>query len=319
MKICKAYKEGFISAAKIKKMATVIYAITFIFALLLAIPFRGTLIKVAGNSMALNSMVKGFDFTTYSDFLRSAGYAISPFISSAIWFGILYLVFTIFFAGGVLKILNAENKKFSSGVFFESCAAFFFRFLRLAVYLIILQIIFAFIVFMPLSIIVSTASGTVQNEAVLFYIVLAGIIIYLFFFILVLTIGDYAKIIIIVEDSRKPFKSIWPSTKFVIRHFFSTYLLYLFLLAVPILLFVIYFYLDNVIGMISGLTVFIMFLIQQAFVWLKTWIKIWFLGSELSLYKLFPVIEAKQEEKEIVPEITNVNEGQGLFENPLPS
>ena len=85
------------------------------------------------------------------------------------------------------------------------------------------------------------------------------------------------------------------------------------------MLFVIYFYLDNVIGMISGLTVFIMFLIQQAFVWLKTWIKIWFLGSELSLYKLFPVIEAKQEEKEIVPEITNVNEGQGLFENPLPS
>ncbi len=97
---------------------------------------RSTLSKIAGNSMDINSMIKGFDFTTYADFLRAAGHAISPFISAAFGFGVLYLIFTVFFAGGVLKILNVENQKFSARLFFENCAIFFFRFLRLAIYLI---------------------------------------------------------------------------------------------------------------------------------------------------------------------------------------
>ena len=151
MKIFTAYKTGLIWAAKSKKMATLIYAITFLFALMLAIPFHATINKIAGNSMEINSMIKGFDYTTYTDFLRTAGHAISPFISAALWFGVLYLIFTVFFAGGVLKILNAENKKFSARLFFENCSVFFFRFLRLAIYLIILQLIFALVVFLYLS------------------------------------------------------------------------------------------------------------------------------------------------------------------------
>ena len=315
MKIFKAYKVGFVSAVKSKKMATLIYAATFLFALLLAIPFRSTLGRIAGNSMDINSMIKGFDFTTYADFLRAAGHAISPFISAAFWFGVLYLIFTVFFAGGVLKILNEENQKFSARLFFEYCSVFFFRFLRLAIYLLILQLIFALIVFFPLAAIVTMVSRTVQNEAVLFYIVLAGIIVYLFFFILLLIIGDYAKIILFNYDSRKSLMSIWLSLKFVIRHLLSTYLLYLLILIAPILFFLIYFYLDSAIGMVSGFTIFIMFLIQQILIWIRTWIKIWFLGSEISLYGLFPTIEMNKTKNEDLPEATD----EGLYENPLSS
>jgi hypothetical protein len=315
MKIFTAYKNGLISAAKSKKMATVIYAVTFLFALLLAISFRSTLSNIAGNSMDINSMIKGFDFTTYADFLRAAGHAISPFISAAFWFGVLYLIFTVFFAGGVLKILNEENQKFSARLFFEYCASFFFRFLRLAIYLLILQLIFALIVFFPLAAIVTVVSRAVQNEAVLFYLVLIGVIVYLFLFILILIIGDYAKIILFNNDSTKSLKSIWLSVKFVIRHLFSTYLLYLFILIAPIVFFLIYFYLDNAIGMVSGFTIFIMFLIQQILIWARTWVKIWFLGSEISLHGLFPTVEMNKVINEELPEATD----EGLYENPLSS
>jgi len=313
MKIFTAYRTGLISAAKSKKMATVIYAITFLLALLLAIPFRGTLSKIAGNSMDINSMIKGFDITTYADFLRTAGHAISPFVSAAFWFGVLYLVFTVFFAGGVLKILSVENQKFSARLFFENCAIFFFRFLKLAFYLLILQLIFALIVFFPLAEIVAMVSSTVQNEAVLFNIVLIGIIVYIFFFILLLIIGDYAKIILFNNDSRKSLKSIWLSVKFVIRHLFSTYLLYLFILIAPIVFFLIYFYLDSAIGMVSGFNIFFMFLIQQTLIWVRTWTKIWFLGSEIFLYGLFPSVKMNKVKIENLPEATD----EGLYENPL--
>ena len=280
--------------------ATVIYIITLILALLLAIPFRSMLNKIAGNSMSIESMIKGFDFTTYSDFLRSAGHAVYPFITSAVLIGILYFVFTVFFAGGILKFLNDENLKFSAGIFFENCAVYFFRFLRLAVYILILQLIFAFIIFVPLGMVLAFVSDSVQNESAFFYIVLTCLIVYLFFFLLVLIIGDYAKIILFVNDSRKSLKSVWSAVKFVFKHFISTYLLYLLLLVAPLLLFALYFYLDNVIGAVSALTILIMFLIQQVLVWLRTWIKIWFLGSELSLYGLFPFIQAEYSAKKTV-------------------
>ncbi len=169
--------------------------------------------------------------------------------------------------------------------------------------------------FFPLAAIVTMVSRTVQNEAVLFYIVLIGIIVYLFFFILLLIIGDYAKIILFNNDSTKSLKSIWLSVKFVIRHLFSTYLLYLFILIAPIVFFLIYFYLDNAIGMVSGFTIFIMFLIQQILIWARTWVKIWFLGSEISLHGLFPTVEMNPVKNEDLPEATD----EGLYENPLSS
>jgi len=303
MKIFEAYKKGFILAANSKKMASVIYIITFLSTLLLAIPFRKTLSKIAGNSMALNSMINEFNFTAYSDFLRTAGKAISPFISAAIWFGIFYLIFTIFFSGGILKILSKKNQKFSAGVFFKNCSVYFFRFLRLSVYLIILQFLFAFIIFMSLSMIVTTISKTVENEAVLFYVVLSGIFVYLFFFLLILTVGDYAKVILFINDSRKSLKSIWLASKFVVLNFLKSYLLYLLLLIVPVLIFAIYFYLDNIIGMTSTVTVLFMFLVQQILVWSRAWTKIWILGSELSFYKVFPIKEIAQEENDFVEKL----------------
>lgn len=316
MKIFKAYSQGFKAAGKSKKTALVIYLITFLFALTLALPFRGMLKQTAGNSMAINSMIKGFDFTTYTDFLRSACHAIEPFVSAVIWSGIFYLVFTIFFAGGVLKILNNGSRKFSAVAFFEGCAEYFFRYLRLAIYLIILQLIFAFIVFIPVSIIAAAAADTAQNEATIFYIVLTGIIVYLLFLVLGLTIGDYAKIILFINGSKKSLKSVWLAARFVIKHFFSTYFLYLILLIAPALLILVYFYLDNAVGMVSASTIFIMFIIQQIFVLARSWIKIWFTGSELSLYKMFPAMEVFPGERHAEHDAKLNNDSRELLQNP---
>ncbi len=296
MKISTSYFSGLKSASRLKKMTTLIFAVTFLLALVLAIPFHSTLTNQAGNTMALNSLLKHFDYTTYTDFMRISGKAIRPFITTAIWMGMFYLLFTVFFAGGVLNILSSEGKKFSINNFLDGCGKFFFRFFRLAIYLMILLLIITLIVFMPLSMILVSAYKTVQSEASLFYIFVIGDIIFAMLFILVLTIGDYAKIILFKNDSKKSLKSVWTSTKFVFRHFFGTYSLYLLLLIAPILFFVIYFFLDNSIGMASGFTIFVMFLIQQIFVWLRTWTKIWFLGSELSYFGLAnkfeePIIE----------------------------
>ena len=296
MKILNAYSNGLVSAAKSKRMTTLIYAVTLLLALVIAIPFHSVLIAQAGNTMALSSLVKHFDYTSYTDFMRQSGKTITPFLGLAVWMGFFFLLFTVFFSGGVLTILSEENK-FLVKNFLSGCGKFFFRFLRLAIYmLIIISIIEGVLIFVIGAILVA-AYQTVQSEASLFYIFLVGTVAGLLIFILFLTISDYAKVILFREDSKKVLKSIWTSTKFLLRHFFGAFFLYLLLLIAPVVFFILYFLLDGSIGMVSGFTIFVMFLIQQLIIWLRTWIKIWFLGSELSYFDLIEENKGLTEEK----------------------
>lgn len=285
MKIIKSYTTGFKAALNTKKLITTIYVITFLMALVLAIPFNGTIQKEAGNSMAFSALVKDFDYTVYSDFMDQSAKAIQPYISTAIWMGIFYLLFTIFFEGGILTILKRKEDKFTLRLFWEASAKYFSRFFRLAVYMIITQAIIAVIYFIILSKIISSVYDSAPNEITMFYTILAGIIIYLLIFIFQLTVTDYAKIMMVENDECRPFRTIIRSFDFVFSHFLSTYFLYLFLLIAPIIMFTIYFKLESVIGMTSGLTIFVAFIIQQIVIWSRIFIKIWILGSELTLYR----------------------------------
>lgn len=298
MKTLKAYAGGFKAALNTKKLSATIYIITIMMALILAIPFQGTIEKEAGNSMAFTNLLKDFDYTVYKDFMNQSAQALQPYISAAIWMGIFYLIFTIFFEGGILTVLRRKEDKFSLRFFWEASAKYFSRFLRLAIYTIILQLITAGIVFAVLSKILSSASETVPSEASLFYIGLTGVIIYILIFIFLLIVTDYAKVMLVENEEYRPLRTIIRSFGFVFRHFLSTYFLYLLLLIVPVLLFVIYFRAEDAIGMSSGGKIFIIFIIQQLFIWARIFIKIWILGSELNLYKKF---EKKEESAEGEP------------------
>ena len=179
MKIITSYTTGFKSTFNTKKLVTTIYIITFLMALIIAIPFSGTIQKEAGNSMAFSTLLKDFDYTVYKDFMNQSAKAIQPYISTALWLGIFYLLFTIFFEGGILKVLKRKEDKFTLRFFWEASAKYFSRFFRLAIYMIITQAITAIILFMILAQILSSVYKSAPNESYLFYTVLIGVIIYL--------------------------------------------------------------------------------------------------------------------------------------------
>jgi hypothetical protein len=298
MKILNSYTTGFKSALNTKKLVTTIYVITFLMALMLAIPLGGTIQKEAGNSMAFSALLKGFDYSVYQDFMNHSGDAIRPYISTAIWVGIFYLLFAIFFEGGILTVLKRKEDKFTLRFFWEASAKYFSRFFRLALYMLITQAIIAVITFIILAQILSSVYNSAPNEISIFYTFVAGVVIYLVIFIFLLIVTDYAKVMLVENEEYRPFRTILRSFSFSFKHFLSTYFLYLLLLVVPILLFVIYFRLEPAIGMTSGFNIFIIFIIQQLLVWSRVFIKIWILGSELNLYRSF---EKKEEITEAEP------------------
>ena len=302
MKILTSYFNGFVLAYRVKKLVTTIFFITLFLVLILAVPFGSTLEKKAGNSMAFASLLKDFNFTVYRDFMNQFSGSIYPFISIAIWMGVFYLLFTIFFEGGILDILIRNERKHSLTTFWGASARYFSRFLRLAIYSVIIQIVIALAVYIPVVNILDSVSSTAESEKTLFYILLTGVIVHLIFFIFILTVTDYAKIMIVENKKYKPFKTLFKSFGFVLNHLLSTYFLYLILLVAPVVLFILYFGIEAQIVMSTGVRIFIIFVIQQVFIWCRIFIKMWILGSELVLYGKFTIKE-KPVVKDVVFEI----------------
>jgi len=287
MNIIQAYINGLKSAGQSKRIATLIYIITLFLGLIVAIPFFQAFKAGTGDSLLINSLLKDFDFTAFTEAMRHGGSVFKTIAPHGIWIGLFFIILSIFLIGGILKTLNQKPTGFSMNYFFDGCGSYFFRFLRLTFYMIIIHIIIALIVFLFLGLILEGAYKTVESEKGLFYIGLTGGIIYLLLFIFLIIITDYAKIILVKDRSRKVLVCMWRSIKFVIRHFLRTYGLYLLLLIAPVLLFFIYFILNRAIGMSSGITILIMFIIQQIFIWSRAWIRIWILGSQLEFYSVY--------------------------------
>lgn len=264
------------------KMTFLIYSINLALALLVVFPFLGTLKSGFGDSMLPDALLKGFDFTSLVEFLSNFK-SIGGFIAQARWMIVFYLIVSVFMSGGILFIIN-NKEKFSVISFLNGSVLYFFRFFKLFVYMLIFNLLVAVVVYMPLYFIVDSASATVTSEASLFYIVLFGVIIHLVLFIILQMIAYYTKIRIVSEGSRKVFRSIFKSIKFVFKHFTSTLTLFVLQLIIPMLLLIVIFFFNDAIGMTSGFTILVMFIIQQAFVISRVFTRIWLYGSQYDLF-----------------------------------
>ncbi len=285
MKFITSYFSGLISASKTIKILFVIYFTAFIFALIAALSFKSTISNDAGSSLALLTMLKDFDYSTYSNFMHLFGNTISPLIKIAFLFGIFYSIFSVFFSGGIISRISKKPGETSLSIFWADSWTYLWRFLRLFIYIILLQIAVALLVYFPMGAIIGSINNSIQTESTYFYIVLTGVIIHLFLITILIIVSDYAKIMMVNDESFRPFKTLLRSFPFVFRHFFSVYGLNILFILTGVLLFIIYFFLDDKIGMTSGFTIFLMFLIQQIFIISRLFLKISVYGGEIALVK----------------------------------
>ncbi len=292
MNILKIYIEGLRKAYEVKKIVTIIYGITILIGIIFAISFNSIMTSEFSNRMVLYTLFHDFDFTVYSDFMNNYGNLIRPFTTIMIWFGAFYFFFTVFFAGGVLKLFEDSSIKSKSQAFFAGSAKFFFRFLRLGIYILIFQAIIFMVIAIGFSSIFNR-SLPVSTEPQLYTIMVVWATAHLVFFIFISIISDYAKILLVKENSKKIWRAIWNSFKFITKKLYLTFPLYLILLVVPALLFAAYFWIEGTIGMTSVLGVLIMFCVQQIFIWSRLFSKVWILSCEQNLFFLYLAFKSK--------------------------
>jgi len=292
MKFSKALTSGFQHSRRSLRVVLLLYGINFLLAVPFALAFRSALIAGFGDSMSVEALVKDSDATAFSDFMKFHGPRISSLFREVMWLTLLYMLVNTLTGGGVISSLN-ETQPFLLSKFLENCGKFFARLLRLFVILAVVLALFGLIWFFVVGFIFAMVTSDASFEkpvAIWFFVTVA---VFLFPIMLLIMAGDYAKIAAVVNDETRMWKAFWRSLKFVFKNFFSTVALQISILLVLATAVVLYWLIEGQIGMTSGVTILVAFLIQQASVAFKIGTRVWTFAGELALYKNVSAVQEK--------------------------
>ena len=306
MNIPKAYIGGFQQSFRSPRMILILYAVNILTALILALPFMGALKSAFGHSDIVSNLVNDFDFTTFSNLFFYSGEGVGAIFSGIKWLVLAYFIVSTFLTGGIIRTLNKE--KFTTSNFFAGSAYNFFRFLGLSFIMIIVQIIFALLIYGLVVFLIKTYFVSVSSEIILYIIFFVGFIIHLLFFLFISMIGDYAKFYLVLEDNFNIFNGFWKGLQYSFKHFLKTYVLYLILLFLPAVIMYLYIYLEKDIKMATGIGILIVFLLQQAFILLRVILRVWILASQLKLYS-DDFIKSENVQQLVMMDIEEENKG----------
>ncbi len=282
MNIFKAYFLGFKEAVRLPRPVFLIYFINLLLGVMIILPFYGIMDSQFGQSAEAFSLLKGFDYSVWADFFNNSHAGISLLLGQIKWSLLVYWLISIFLAGGIIRTLNQD--KFTMTSFFSGAGYNFFKFFRISIVMLVLQIILILIVYIPTFSIIHSISGSANSELAMERVFFTGVVIHILLMLILLMTGDYSKYYAALYDTSKTFKAVKGGFSYVFHNFFRTYGLYLILVIVPGLLVYGYFKVDSNIGTNTKFGILVMFLLQQIFIILRIWFRVWIYSSPLKMF-----------------------------------
>lgn len=266
-------------------MVFVLYVVNLLLAIPLALAFRSVLIAGFGASLAPAQMMESLDFTAFQDFMNLHSTNVQTVFGQVLSVFVLSMLLQTFLAGGILAVLQDHRNGYSSAAFFKGCGLYFFRFFRLFLLFGVILLVVALIVGAIVIALAEALTEDAASEITELWIRIAAFVVFLLPVVLILMAADYAKIYIVLHDERSAIRSCGKGFAFVFRRFFSAFGLELLMLLIPLIVYAVYVRLDLAIGMTTSATIVVMFLIQQLFMMLRAWTKIFFFAGEMTLYR----------------------------------
>lgn len=291
MKVLYSYGNGVKRAFLEPKMIAVLWLVNFVSASVIYFLFSGYLSDKIGNRLVAANFLEGFDFKTFFELIVHEGQGLHWIVTTALILAFMYYWVSLFLHGGILSVLKSRGitgdsetrgKRFAS-VFFQGAGKYFGRFFRLAIYSLLLWIVLGIVYYLLDLILKSLTAGGTNEQAILFRYLARPVIILILYF-LIRMIGDYARILIVVEDSRAVFRSLIQAIQFVLGNFFKTLILYYLVLITGVAVFAVYWIVQKMIPTQTLLPILLAFLIGQVFILSRGWLKIALQAAQLHYY-----------------------------------
>ncbi|RYU92625.1 hypothetical protein [Emticicia agri] len=277
--------QAFNRTARNLKMVLTVFIVNIALGLILAVPLYNVLQVEADSSIEFNRLINGFDLTVIIDFLNKSGKSLPPFWLLGFVLSLIYLVLNIFFAGGILSQF-ALRGTFRISEFLKNSMQYFGRFFLVFLIEAVALVGVCIVAFILLG--VSLIASGDSTEPVQMAWLTPSLLVSGFLFTVVLNIGNYAKVILFKNLSLNAWLGFWKATSYIFQNF-KTMRIYWAILVVAVILVLVYLFLESAIGMNSALKIFVMFIVQQAFVFGRVFMKMWMLSGAFEYLTLKPV------------------------------
>lgn len=253
------------------KIAAIIYFFQLCLALTLGLQVLAVFESSIGNSLEINKLLHNYDHTVISDFLKIHGASITPLMGQLRWLIIIYLIFAVFIDAGLIAVAS-KQKEGNALTFWQGGTHYFFPFLKIALIFLALAALWTGIIFMPTLSYLMPSLEYFPNEKYTVWGVFALIILYLvglsFLFLWSLS-SRFWKI----KHESSIFSSIkngWQLFRTNKRKMWALLALFF---GVQVLIVVIYWTLEALLGMTSPFLIIFMALIQQVFAFFRVMIR----------------------------------------------
>ena len=272
MSLFSTFRKGLNQFWQYRQMSLMLYLLTLVMAVFIAMPIKSYLESKAGHSLMVEDLIKGFDYTFLNDFMTNYGDGFAVIQQQSVLVIGLFLLLMVFLVGGVLSIYKEKPAKWNRAIFWGNSAAYFWKMLRLTLYFFFIHgfvlAIFFFIYYKMVNgfdLEDDTIIFTVWKWLLPFYMLVSA-----FFFMW----HDYAKVIIVRNNDKWIFKPILSSFKFIIKHFKSTYSLYLINIVLLLIVYGLNYIYNSNFDIENTTQIYIGFIVSQLFILARLAVKL---------------------------------------------
>jgi hypothetical protein len=285
MKTLRSFTKGIRDALLRPKAAVVLWLVNAAFAAIVYFVASGALTQALGRSLAADDLLSRSNVDALFELLTGNAAALSALLAVALVALVLYVLVSPFLYGGILHDLAHPGER--AGRFAQSFWAgggrYYGRFFRL--------IPASQVVRVPAAVFYFLADRALDyfgrdplKEQLGFYLTFVRIAVALFLFFLVKMIMDYARIRLVVTESRSALGALGLAVVFVLRRLGGTLALYYLLGLTALAGFAAYLGLQSLFAKTTAGAVLAGFLLTQLHILWRSWIKVAYLGAELSFY-----------------------------------
>ncbi len=281
-------------ALKNWKLAFVLYALNFLFAAVLALPFATVFMKNVSKSLVGSSLLSGFSYRWYVEFIHADGAYFSSLIPQVILLFATYIVMEAFLAGGFFKTFAAGGKAKMAAFFSQGASNFFPILLVTLTEVILLFLLYEF------NAIWAAANRETARMAVtdyqVFHTALWRYAAVAMIFFIVSLVTDFVRAAVAIDDETFAGKVV-RGLSFVMKHPLSSVGVYGGASIFSAAVITGWFYLNSAIRVVDMNGIVLEIAVGQIFVLLRIFSKLIFYAGEAALYKenQIEVIKVKPE------------------------
>ncbi len=258
------------------RLIGILYVIQLAIAMTVGLQVYQVLEASIGDSLALDRIAIGFDFTVFQDLIKVHGGSISPLLGQLRWYLISYLIFSVFIHAGLLHVVAADAQSWTG--FWQGGAKYFRPFFFYALIFMCEAIIWSGLIWLPYFTRLFYMVEHWANEPAIIWL-LGGLAILYFFGLSILFLVSINTRIYYMKG-----RSFWNALRggFILSFSrFGSYLLLMLLFALLIAsVYFVNFFFELNIGIRSEFLIIAFIVLQQLFVLTK-------LGLRIAVYSAF--------------------------------